>query len=119
MENNIKPEEKFNLLADLDGIKCELDHSGDPEGSRPAVNYMMLQLASGETVALPICKYCEYELSRGEDFEWYLLICTKCSTTKWLYKANCKNDYPEQVHFIKSCPECDFRYMHLETDKIQ
>lgn len=121
-ENGVKIEEKINLLADLDGTLCELDHSGDPNGQRQAINYMMLKTVSGEMIALPICEYCEYELNKGvngEDFEWYLLVCIKCGATKWLYKDNCINKYDEQVHFIKSCPNCDFKYSNLETDKIQ
>jgi len=120
--DDIKLEEKINLLADLDGIKCELDHSGDPEGSRPAVNYLMLELVSGEKVALPICEYCDHELQKGsnkEPFEWYLLICQGCQRTKWLYKDSCKNDYPEQIHFVKTCPECDFAYQTVISDTIQ
>ena len=120
--DKVKPEEKLNLLADLDGINCELDHSGDPEGTRPAVNYMMLQCVSGAMIALPICKYCQHELAKGqesEDFDWYLLVCTKCNTTKWLYKSSCKHAYPEQVHFIRSCPECDMMFSDVATETIQ
>ena len=120
--NKIKPEEKMNLLADLDGINCELDHSGDPDAPRKAVNYMMLQCVSGATIALPICEYCQEELIKGQlgdGFQWYLLVCTKCSATKWLYKDSCKNDYPEQVHFIKSCPECDLMFSDVITSNIQ
>ena len=119
-DNDVKLEEKIALLADLDGTFCELDHSGDPEGKRKAVNYMMLKLVSGETVALPICEYCNYELEKGNqgDFEWYLLVCTQCQSTKWLYKKNCINNYKEQVHFIESCPECNFMYQNVLTDSV-
>jgi hypothetical protein len=122
MNNKIKLEEKIVLLAELDGIKCELDHSGDPKGQRQAVNYLMLELKSGETIALPICGYCDYELQKGyknEPFEWYLLICQNCQSTKWLYKDNCKNDYPEQIHFVHTCPDCDFMYQNISSDIIQ
>jgi len=119
-EIDVALEEKMALLADLDGTMCELDHSGDPQKGRKAVNYMMLKLVSGEIVALPVCEFCNDELEKGQtgDFEWYLLICTQCQSTKWLYKENCLNDYPKQVHFIKSCPECDFMYQNVITDTI-
>jgi len=122
LRKEVKVEEKIALIADLEGAYCELDHSGDPEGRRRAVNYFMLKKLDGTMDAIPICEYCMEELMKtenGQDFEWYLLVCTQCGATKWLYKANCKNDYPEQVHFIRSCPNCDFRYMDVASDKTQ
>ena len=104
--NTIDGATKLSLLAELDGLQCELDHSGDPEGKRRAVNYFMLQLLDGTLLSIPVCEYCAFELNRESDFEQYLLYCLKCGETKQLYKNNCKNKEYDQVNFIKSCPKC-------------
>jgi len=107
LQESFDPTAKLNLLANLDGLVCELDHSGDLKTERKAVNYLMLQVRSGTLLSIPICKYCAYELSRAhDDFEWYLVYCEKCGSSKWLYKDNCKNKTYDQINFIKNCPDC-------------
>lgn len=106
-QKKFDPAAKVTLLAGMEGLICELDHSGDPEKERPAVNYFMLQLRTGTLLSIPICEYCAYELSRSaDDFEWYLVYCENCGESKWLYKDNCKNKTYDQVNFVKSCPSC-------------
>jgi hypothetical protein len=63
----IQLEEKIALSADLENTYCELDHSGDFQGNRKAVNYMMLDLVHGEKITIPICEYCLHKLVRGQE----------------------------------------------------
>jgi NAD-dependent SIR2 family protein deacetylase len=94
---------------DLHGEYCQLDHSGAPPGYEKvqAVNWFMQPMIDGGRIEIPICKYCADELQKGENFEWYLLIC-KCGETHWIPRSSPRVDYKEQVNFVKSCPRCSY-----------
>ena len=110
-ENKIQAEQKLALLSDLDGVECDLNHDCyTEEVNKQAVNYIMLKLVSSDYVALPICYLCMEELDKSEkglDYDWVLLICTKCCSTKWINKRTLKKEYKEQVNFLVKCPECE------------
>ncbi len=104
------------LLADLDGEHCGLNHGPKTRPADfPASDYIVIPFGDTkqkeQTVArdlvVPVCLECAQALI-GE--EWTLLYCFECNASHWVYRPLAKNAYRHHVLWLRGCPECGNKF---------
>jgi len=117
--------ERLQLLAELDGEHCELNHGPDTRGEDfPAVDYIVIpfgykideaQEVAAREMVIPVCAECAEALT-GE--EWTLLYCFECNSSQWVSRKLAKNRYRHHILWLRGCPDCSYEFGGLYFNEI-
>ena len=104
---------KMALLADLEGVRCSLNHGPGiepPEAVNYIIQYLGEENACKSEVALSICKEC-CDALQGD--EWTLLFCLECSESQWVCRELARKHYRHHIIWSKGCPKCGNEFKGL------
>lgn len=105
--------DRIQLLADLAGEHCELNHG--PNTNRAdyvATDYIVLPFGYKENqvktttareLVIPVCYECAQALLQNE---WTLLYCFECTHSRWVCRQLAKNSYRHHILWLRGCPDC-------------